>query len=163
MHNLHFIVLHANSGAEACERAESQMSNWGNDNNWRVFCGAVSEKNVVYQNGQGRFQPEENMTIEECNKWAFVWVNDLDEYHDVAQKKLRNGDTDLSTWEKWELYSLKSLAGHLYETCNKGGKEFNVLTDHLYDWSFHHEGVTQIDDYQHEGSERWVVFVDMHS
>jgi hypothetical protein len=162
MHNLHFIVLHANSGAEACRRAESLLSDWGTENNWREICGAVSESNSVYQSGEGRFQPEENMTIAECNKWASVWVDDLQEW-DVAQEKLNNGDTDLSKWELWELYSLKCYAEHMHETRSKRGKEFNVLTDYLYDWSFCHEGVTQIDDYQHEGGERWVVFVDMHS
>jgi hypothetical protein len=162
MHNLHFIVLHANSGAEACERAESEIINWGSEDNWRIFCGAVSENNVVYRSGEGRFQPEKTMTIEECNKWASVWVDDLDG-GELAKIKLDNGEADLSKWELQELYSLKRYAEHLYEIRSKKIKDFNVLTDYLYDWSFHREGVTQIDDYQHEGGERWVVFVDMHS
>jgi hypothetical protein len=161
MHNLHFIVLHANSGAEACERAESLISDWGNENNWREMCGAVSESNIVYRSGEGRFQPEENMTIAECNKWASVWVDDLDG-GEAAKIKLDNGEADLSKWELWELYSLKRYAEHLYETRSKKGAEFNVLSDCLYDWSFDRMGVTH--DNLHEGDgERWVVFVDMHS
>ena len=161
MHNLHFIVLHANSGEEACERAENLISNWGNENNWREFCGAVSENNVVYKSGRGRFQPEDNMTIDECNKWMSVYIKDVD-MGDVAQEKLRNGDTDLSTWHRWELYSLKCLAEHMHESHGKNPEKFNVLTDHYYDWSFNHEGVTH--DNLHEGDgERWVVFLDMHS
>jgi len=164
MHNLHFIVLHANSGAEACERAENLISDYGNENNWRQISGAVSESNSVYTTGNGRFQPDADMTIEECNKYLSVWLSD-EGFGRIAADKFRNGEADVFAWDEYELWSLKHLAEYLRQTKGWGGSAIgiDVLQQNFYYYQFDHEGVTQMDDYQHEGGERWVVFVDMHS
>ncbi len=164
MHNLHFIVLHANSGAEACERATTFISDWGNENNWREMCGAVSQSNSVYSTGEGRYQPKENMTIDDCNNIYKTWFAD-EGYGNVAADKFRAGETNIYEWDNYELWSLKHLAEYLCQTHGRGGSAigFDVLRDNFYYCHFDHTGVTQVDDYIHEGGERWVVFVDMHS
>src|SRR5262249_15532871 len=43
MHTLHFILINADSAQEAASSAESEILNWGNDNNWRSIGGVASE------------------------------------------------------------------------------------------------------------------------
>jgi len=67
-HNLHLIVVRAESGLDACNEAEDLLFDFGTENNWRSMCGAVSEDNEVYLNGEGRYEPDEKSdTIEKIN------------------------------------------------------------------------------------------------
>src|SRR5579875_3966759 len=43
MHNLHFILIRADSAKEAASEAENFILNWGDDNNWRCAGGIASE------------------------------------------------------------------------------------------------------------------------
>ena len=43
MHNLHFILIKADSAAEAAREAENLILDWGNENNWRCVGGIASE------------------------------------------------------------------------------------------------------------------------
>ena len=157
-------MLNAPTGQEACQRAASIISEWGTENNWREICGAVSESNSVYSTGEGRYQPEANMTIDECNNIFKAWFAD-EGYGKKAADKFRAGETDIYTWDEHELWSLKELAEYLCQTKGWGGSAIgiDVLRQNFYYYQFDHEGVTHMDDYIHEGGERWVVFVDMHS
>lgn len=170
MHNLHLVVIHGKSGADACKNAENMLSDFGNENNWREFSGAISEHGLVYMSGEGRFSPKPNMTIHDCNLWMRQVLTEITaSYGNTALAKLQSGNTDVrdqSKWSKYDLYNLKRLAEHLYEM--HGGvktEDFDVLQHTFYDWRFDQEGVTHCDDYAYgeEGECRWVVFVDMHS
>jgi len=51
MHNLHYIVIRADSGKEACDAVENEIVEWGSEDNWGQICGALSEKNIIYNTG----------------------------------------------------------------------------------------------------------------
>ena len=66
----------ASSGEEACNEAENLLMDFGNENNWRTFCGAVSQDNEVYNAGDGRYQPKDTdyTTIEKINECVNEWM-----------------------------------------------------------------------------------------
>ena len=37
MHNLHYIVVQAETPEDAMSEAETMISDWGTENNWRCF------------------------------------------------------------------------------------------------------------------------------
>jgi len=43
MHNVHFILLSADSAQEAAESLTDEIASWGNENNWRSIGGIASE------------------------------------------------------------------------------------------------------------------------
>ena len=43
MHNLHLILINADSAEDAASSAESEILQWGNENNWRSIGGVASE------------------------------------------------------------------------------------------------------------------------
>jgi hypothetical protein len=43
MHNLHFLLINADSAADAASETESLILDWGNENNWRSVGGIASE------------------------------------------------------------------------------------------------------------------------
>ena len=78
MHNLHFILVKANSGEEACKQAENEIIDWGTDNNWRTMCGAVSQDNEIYNANDGRYEPKDTdyQTIEAINNVVSQWTKE---------------------------------------------------------------------------------------
>ena len=60
MHNLHFMIVQANDPKDACNIVETEIQDWGNDNNWRTIAGCVSEDDEVYNTPESsRFKPSE--------------------------------------------------------------------------------------------------------
>ncbi|MBX9726454.1 MAG: hypothetical protein K2X09_04240, partial [Rickettsiales bacterium] len=54
MHNLHLILVNADSAEDAASSAASETIEWGNDNNWRSIGGVVSEDGAdMIQNHEG--------------------------------------------------------------------------------------------------------------
>lgn len=172
MHNLHFIVVKAKTGKDACNEAETFLIDWGNENNWRTMCGAVSEDNEVFDAKDGRFRPSEDCnTIAKINKYVEGWMKE-DFYSITAKNKLARGKK-VENFTANELYSLEKYAKFLYEIKilkqvkayrrkegEKVSRKFNVLEDYFFSNSYDECGVTQSE--QGEGK-IWVVFCDMHS
>jgi hypothetical protein len=173
MHNLHLVVVRAENGEDACSEAESFLMDWGNENNWRTMCGAVSEDNEVYKASEGRYEPDENTnTIAKINKMIKGWLKP-DLYSETAKKLLAKGKK-VESFNTQELYSLEKYTKFLYEIKSvkqskayrrKNGEKvsnlFSVLEDNLYAFSYDECGVTHTDT---DGDGKlWVVFVDMHS
>jgi len=172
MHNLHFIVVKADTGEDACSEAESFLMEWGNENNWRTMCGAVSEDNEVFDAKDGRYRPDEDCnTIAKINKYVEAWMKD-EFFSTTAKKKLARGKK-VENFTTHELYSLEKYAKFLYEVKSlkqtktylrkegqKVSRNFNVLQDNFFAYSYDECGVTQTDDGE---GKIWVVFCDMHS
>jgi hypothetical protein len=172
MHNLHFVVVRAENGEDACSEADNFLMDWGNENNWRTMCGAVSEDNEVYKASDGRYEPDENTnTIAKINKIIKGWLK-TDIYSETAKKLLAKGKK-VEKFNRQELYSLQKYAKFLYEiktikdtkayrkkNGDKVSNQFNVLEDDFYAFSYDECGVTQTDS---GDGKLWVVFVDMHS
>ena len=167
MHNLHFVLINATSGKEACDSVENQIIDWGTENNWRTFCGAVSEDDEVYDGEDGRYRPQETeyTTIDKINLAVKEWINQT-YYGETARQKFDKGETDLTSWNSVELWSLSEYAKHLSEGCRYKNKEFSILqADTFFEYEFSECGVTDLSysNEKQEGEKLWVVFLDMHS
>ena len=169
-HNLHLIVVRAENGEEACDEAESQLFDWGTENNWRTMCGAVNEDNEVYKANEGRYEPDEKSdTIEKIN----LMVQDLIGNFwmgEEAKKLLKEGKNieDMTSNQLWSLskYALDLMEQKILEESRKSmGKPidggFDVLTEIFNSYDYEEFGVT---NFSTEGEGKlWVVFCDMHS
>jgi hypothetical protein len=166
MHNLHFILVKANSGEEACKQAETEIIDFGTDNNWRTMCGAVSEDNEVYDAGDGRYRPAETdyTTIEAINEGVSKWIEGSF-YGETARLKFEKGETNIMEWDAHELWSLSKWAKHLSEAHSYKGRAFDILKgDTFYGYQFDECGVSDMTyDTNDDGDKTWVVFCDMHS
>jgi len=165
MHNLHFLVLKADSPQDACAEAEDYIMDFGNENNWRTVCGCVSKRNQVFINdADGRYSPEQTgyTTIAKINRAVRRWINGDGGFGLTAKTKIAKAKKkiDLSKWNTNELFSLERYAKHLYQKAQLGGKKFNVLEDCFYPNEYTECGVTQIEG--GEGKRMYVVFIDMH-
>lgn len=172
MHNLHFVVVTAESGEDACGVAQDLIEDFGSENNWRTICGAVSQDNEVYDAQDGRYRPNETTnTIAKINKVVSGWMESTG-FGDNAKALLAKGKK-IEDFDLQELFSLKCYAEHLYQVKSlkihkkhqrlngvKVSSKFNVLEDEFYSYSYDECGVTQ---HQFAVGEIWVVFVDMHS
>ena len=165
MHNLHFILVKANSGQEACKQAENEIIDWGTDNNWRTMCGAVSQDNEIYNANDGRYEPKDTdyQTIEAINNVVSQWTKE-NFYGGIAKEKIDKGEMDFSQWVAHELWSLSKYARHLSEAYSYKDREFDILKgDTFYACEFSECGVSDFCYDTDESEKIWVVFCDMHS
>lgn len=164
MHNLHFIKVHANSGEEACKLAEQSILDFGNENNWRTMCGAVSQDNEVYNSGDGRYSPAETeyTTIEAINECVSQWIKGSF-YGETARLKYERGETNIMEWDAIELWALSKWAEHLSEAHKFKDNSFNVLEDTFFSYKYDECGVSNNSWCSNEDDKLWIVFCDMHS
>jgi hypothetical protein len=164
MHNLHLVVVKANSAKEACENVEGFVEGFGNDNNYFEICGCISKSNRVYNTGNGRYSPEstEMTTIAKINKTVRAWMKGSI-YTRIASEILKKakGKINLKKWTSSELYSLKRLAEHEFQCSFRRDKKFNVLENEFYEYQYDNCGVTHCQE--EDGRYTYIVFVDMHS
>jgi hypothetical protein len=170
-HNLHFLVVRAESPEDACQKAEERVFDFGNENNWRTICGCVSEKNEVFSNDEsGRYSPEQTgyKTIEKINKVVKRWCRGTIGTRAEEKLKRAKAKINLKRWNSLELFSLERIVHHLYQVKNIGVpvKEFNVLEHNFFPCEYTECGVTQFDDEVEKDNESnmqiFVVFLDMH-
>ena len=163
MHNLHYVRVKANSGEEACQRAESALMDFGNENNWRTFCGAVSEDNEVYNNIDGRYIPigTDASTIEAMNDQVNGWIKSSF-YGETARLKFEK-EPNITEWDAIELWSLSKWAEHLSEAHSYKERSFNVLEDTFFGYKYDECGVSDCTWSGEDEGKIWIVFVDMHS
>lgn len=168
MHNLHYLVTRAETPQEACSQVETEISEWGTDNNWRTICGCISEDNEVYSSGEGRWEPKEKDTIESINLMVTEWMND-DDY----QKKRFDMCANAENKNPFDWYGAMKYCeqqfqkGTTLSNIKHDKREtFDVLKDEYYSWSLNECGVTLLDygglDTEAGGSKLYVVFLDMH-
>jgi len=165
MHNLHLLVVIAETGKEACDSAEAWLEEWGTENNWRCMCGAVSQDDEVFVPADaGRFPPDDNdNTIEKINKMVAGWVN-AEAWTKSYFDKLMAGKEEMTSQDWW---GVKDYAKHMVEKTASKDSNIDVLDGFSYfEYSYDEIGVTQLDNGDGtvgEGEKKWVVFVDMHS
>lgn len=168
MHNLHYLVTRAENAQEACSQVESEISEWGTDNNWRTICGCISEDNEVYSTSEGRWTPKEGTTISDINRQVTEWMNE-DEYEKKRFDICARGESENS----FDWYGAKKYCESQYQkgtTLNsiKHDKRetFDVLKDEYYSWALNECGVTLLDysglNTEAGGSKLYVVHLDMH-
>lgn len=169
MHNLHLVVVKANTPKDACDKVESYIVDFGDENNWRTICGCVSDKNKVYHTSDGRFEPDEHSnTIEKINAMVMGWLKPEEDYYDKKVQAVIDGKKPISSLKTdMEWYGLEKYAAHMGARAKTNTKNFNVLKDSFNDYQYDDNGVTHIDAEENvdlgKGKNTYVVFVDMHS
>lgn len=166
MHILHFVTVRAESAQDAMSTVETEIVDYGNENNWRSICGAVSEDNeVTIGDKDGLFVPKPDTTIESIN--AVV--------RELLKRPPANAENGLELIKKvaageqienHEWWNIGQYAERQYEVAGRGD-DYDILQDEdgLYRGQYDTQGVTPIDDggFEEEGTKLYVVFVDMHS
>ena len=175
MHNLHFVVVEAETGEDACSEAGSQIEDWGTENNWWVTCGAISAEGKTYKSPDGgRWEVEENMTVEEVKKTAAGWLFGTDDFMEKSFKKvIAKFTAGKEKMDSGDWYIIKKYAEEQGDCCwatmkLKGEPE---LTAENYDpfykgyrsYKFDECGITVLCDEATPKEKRWIVFLDMHS
>ena len=117
MHNLHYLVTRAENPEEACSQVESEIYEWGTENNWRTICGCISEDNVIHSTGQGRWKPTETDTLEKINLQVTKWMND-DEYNKKTFDKCSSGQDENS----FEWYGAMKYCEQQFQSTRKAEK-----------------------------------------
>jgi len=162
MHNLHFVVVKADTAKEACKEVESEIQDFGNENNWRTICGCVSSKNKTFNYEDGRWSPTDESlnSIKKINKFISEQIKP---YKDEVIQGLESGKTTFNDLKGFDWYSLEKYAKDMFQyTHLKTPEQFDVLKDTYYEHSFDEFGVTNLIE-NTEGKGTYVVFVDMHS
>ena len=150
MHNLHLIRVNAESGEEAVSIAESEIMDWGNENNWRSFGGAVSKSGEVFKHD---------------TDWA-RWIPDDTNIQKVASEMLPEPiDMDKATEtlksdNHIDWYVLSRMALKECERLQVGEKS-DVWESELFPFQYDEPGLTDL-SLSGDG-EPWIVLVDMHS
>lgn len=185
MHNLHLIVVNADSAQEAANEVTSEILEWGNDNNWRSIGGVASE------DGSDDIQ-----NLEKAG-WGLAFLDDLNleaanyfkkaiAYHHrkIIQPFVINGingmifDNLLSALKAvanelqqfdcltskqsdlWRAEQNIKLIGELFSA--KQSLEAGSELPEFFSWEFSEYGLTDLTA-QTEGEKRYIVFLDMHS
>ena len=164
MHNLHYVVVNATSATEAERQVESELEQWGTEDNYSSIGGSISEDNEVHVSDSrwARWKPQESDTIESISKQAESWL-EPDEYYKESFDELLEHvtPTEPHTWFKIKEYCLHMYHKSWTDTIRKG-KPFNILDHSFRAWDFDRNGVTNISE-DNENEKKYVVIVDMHS
>lgn len=159
MHNLHLAVIKADSPEKACISVETQIADWGTENNWRSITGWVSDTNesaVVEADGHYTVDEDTN-TIEKLNALVKSWINpcnhDNKKINKLMSKVIKGGKLEKHDW-----YTIETYAKFMKESRNT--IDFNILKHEYCSWNFDENGVT---NFLGEGKQKYVVFIDMHS
>jgi hypothetical protein len=183
MHNLHLIVLRADSADQAADIAFNHVLGFGDeDNNWFQVGGIASEDGCddVNDHGDGSRYPLSSLNDDpEAPKEGTYFAravgllrNDLSNPPDIRtaldkladeMRRVRIPDDDNDLWQIIdELKRLKSVLHYRYRL-NKGDiPEFRS-------YEFDYFGLTAIDQanerckWEEEGKRRYIVLLDMHS
>lgn len=177
MHNLHLIIVNADSPEDACDQASSILESFGNENNWSVVCGAISkDTGKIYSTGEGRFDPKE-MLEEESNAVKFIKnkkkstlaslenlyqsfkdrarpEGDTNEFSDTLNKLVKGEKVD-----SFKIYLLKDFVEQCYQLANLP-EEDSVWTGNYYFAQYDQCGLTNQTEH---GEDQYCVFIDMHS
>lgn len=168
MHNLHIGLVYAETGEEACNSVESSIETWGDENNWRTICGAVSEDGN-YETEDGRYPPNVCDTLDKINEmvrknWmasSFFGQNGKSHIEKFVKEK------KLNAHEWWEVIQYAKHMESVASVEEQGDGDFDIRKKHEFmTWKLSECGVTNLGawaDECPEGEKLWAVFIDMHS
>lgn len=178
-HNLHLVVIKADSAEDACDSVENEIIDFGNDNNWRTICGSVSEDNEVFINEDNAGFMENMETIEKINAAIRKDLAALNNDNGYSRGRdllniLIAGNKKIEDLDGHDWYSVKEFAHDMSNKFDINSGEdktetFDILKGDEYKMGHYDEfGVTQHmsatqDDAEFEGQKTYVVFIDMHS
>jgi hypothetical protein len=186
MHNLHFILIKADSAAEAVSEAENLIADWGDENNWRSVVGVASEDgrdDIESHDGAWGLSfldaeegvPKEGTYFSRAVAYLHQAITapvSLPSAPFSTHPELRSAIAELADMLRAfdpehgnsnDLWAIGRSLKHLSELMDgrnavKHGEEI----PQFYDWQFDQFGLTDMTE-ESEGARRYLVFLDMHS
>ncbi len=169
MHNLHFLVTSADNASDACNTAESFISDFGDDNNYSCVEGALSEDNSLFvckDVSNPRWIRASDYAT--CELISSIFSKILEDSNNGSEavnlmkyylegRKLRGMD-----WFIIERFA-KSMKDRADAKDNSSGLTFNVLTDSFCEFQYDEFGVSHTGYAKANLQKLYVVFIDMHS
>ena len=184
-HNVHFLLIKADSAKEAACVADLNTRDWGDKGNYFRFGGIASQDGSDdiqnYDDGGWAlsFLDEEEITKEEnYYSRAVTYIRTLS-----AGNTINFGLPELCMDFKTGIHNLREQLTHFNPDCYKGDElgTLRVHLKHLYDvigsnpvlktdsqipelhaWNFKEEGCTDM-THLSLGKKRYIAFLDMHS
>src|SRR5271166_4591457 len=172
MHNLHFILIKADSAAKAASKAESLILDWGNENNWRCVGGIASEdgSDDIENHDKGAwglsFLDKEEGVPKEGTYFsravAYLHREIAQPLAGLPSKLLAFSGTmrafDPERGSPSQLEEIGRKLTHLSELLySRGAREGGVEIPELYEWKFDRDGLTDMTGGS-EGVRRYLVF-----
>ena len=164
MHHLHIIVLRAKSAKDAVSRAGSEVSGFGDENNWHCFGGAISK------NGKDIGGIEDNA------RWQVTNLEDLqketaeitreDEYSKIEYERALALKEDERTSMDW--YYIKEYAkgcGARREAQDQSKGKFDFWKHSYRPFEYDEMGITNLEAEcgKSKKGKLYAVYLDMHT
>ena len=184
MHNLHYIVIKAESAEDAAESALLEIQNWGNENNWRSVGGVASEdgKDLIENHQDARWGLSYLVPdVPELQPRYFQWgIQKIwDRIHQPITLPYRpRGEAatiknalaiiagDLLTFDGEDTHHLWCASQNLLYLQQIIGGRIQANNQHIipsfYAYEFDECGLTDMSECS-EGVQRYLVMIDMHS
>jgi hypothetical protein len=187
MHNLHLILINADSARNAGFEAENLILSWGDENNWRCVGGVASEdgSDDIENDGDGRWGlsfldkeegiPKEGTYFSRAVAFLLCGIElpvifpatphsthpDLNTALRELSDRLRAFDPERG--DRHDLWCVRHNLHHMSEliASSRARKQGEAIPQ-FYDWQFDHFGLTDMTE-RSEGARRYLVFLDMHS
>jgi hypothetical protein len=187
MHNLHFLLVRAESARAAADKAESLTDHWGDENNWRSIGGVASEdgSDDVENHGGGRWSLSFLDAEEDIPKHDTYFSRAVAFLHrsimppltfpcapysthpsvesalmDLSSQLLAFEPASADTLDLWRIgRNLKHLSQLIESQRAIAGGE---AIPEFYDWKLGHFGLTDLTE-ESDAARRYLLFLDMHS
>ncbi|WP_440994152.1 hypothetical protein [Cysteiniphilum litorale] len=165
MHNLHFVITNADNHEHAMASVESEILEWGSEDNWFSAFAAISIENehIVFSNKENRFN--EVVTLQynkiELIEEAINYEAELVPYLEVASQ-FKSNESHLTAWD---YYRLGVYAKHMFEALQFKDNPYKVTNmQSFFGYQYDQFGITDFRSEEEDmpGSS-YIVFVDMHS
>lgn len=178
MHNLHFVVVYADSFKEAVNIVKNKIEDFGDENSWWSIGGAVHQENGkdVISAGDwfARFYPcdkkgeEYCQSIEEINKFCKATFQAILEEYKIRlaqfdKEELENPEKLFKNInQRLNLYRLSKSMEDVWNLAHLpvAIEKFDVLKHCHRSYEYDKFGVTRL---QSAGKHQFIVFLDMHS
>jgi hypothetical protein len=187
MHNLHFILIKADSAPEAASEAHTLIWDWGDSNNWRCVGGIASEdgSDDLENHEHGRWglsfldeedgKPRQGTYFSRAVAYLHAEMTEpvrlrsapdsahpeLHSAFGALAGRLRSFDPDHGdSLDLWKIgRDLKHLEARVE---SRRARALGEDIPQFFEWQFDQTGLTDMTG-QSEGARRYLVFLDMHS
>lgn len=187
MHNLHFILINADSATKAAFEAEHSILDWGSENNWRSIGGIASEdgSDDVENHEDARWGlsfldeeegiPKEGTYFSRAVAYLHREIAQAIEFYAKpfsTHSELKSALLDLSDQlaafdpdfgDTHDLSCVRHNLKHVSELiASRRQLKRGEAIPEFYGWQFAQFGLTDLTEHS-QGARRYLVFLDMHS